>query len=55
MNREHFDKEWIVRLVLLLFALSSLLFLFIIFIFILIEGLPLFYKVGVRNRWNPAP
>ncbi|MGD0656470.1 MAG: phosphate ABC transporter permease subunit PstC [Syntrophorhabdales bacterium] len=59
MNREHFDKEWIVRLVLLLFALSSLLFLFIIFIFILIEGLPLFYKVGVRNivlgmKWAPT-
>jgi len=59
MNREHFDKEWIVRLVLLLFALSSLLFLFIIFIFILIEGLPLFYKVGVRSivlgmKWAPT-
>ncbi len=59
MNREDFDKEWIVRLVLLLFALSSLLFLFIIFIFILIEGLPLFYKVGVRNivlgmKWAPT-
>ena len=59
MNREHFDKEWIVRLVLLLFALSSLLFLFIIFIFILTEGLPLFYKVGVRNivlgmKWAPT-
>jgi phosphate ABC transporter permease protein PstC len=59
MNREDFDKEWIVRLVLLLFALSSLLFLFIIFIFILTEGLPLFYKVGVRNivlgmKWAPT-
>jgi phosphate transport system permease protein len=59
MNREHIDKEWIVRLVLLLFALSSLLFLFIIFIFILIEGLPLFYEVGVRNivlgmKWAPT-
>ena len=59
MNREHFDKDWIVRLVLLLFALSSLLFLFVIFIFILIEGLPLFYKVGVRNivlgmKWAPT-
>jgi phosphate ABC transporter permease protein PstC len=59
MNREDFDKEWIVRFVLLLFALSSLLFLFIIFIFILIEGLPLFYKVGVRNivlgmKWAPT-
>ncbi len=59
MNREHSDKEWIVKLVLLLFALSSLLFLFIIFIFILIEGLPLFYKVGVKNivlgmKWAPT-
>ena len=59
MNREHFDKERIIRLVLLLFALSSLLFLFIIFIFILTEGLPLFYKVGVRNivlgmKWAPT-
>jgi len=59
MNRESFDKEGIVRLVLLLFALSSLLFLLIIFLFILIEGLPLFYKVGARNivlgmKWAPT-
>ncbi|HUJ67878.1 MAG TPA: phosphate ABC transporter permease subunit PstC [Syntrophorhabdales bacterium] len=59
MNREHFDKEGIVRVVLLLFALSSLLFLFVIFLFILIEGLPLFYKVGARNivlgmKWAPT-
>ena len=44
---------------LILFALSSLLFLFTIFIFILTEGLPLFYKVGVKNivlgmKWAPT-
>ncbi|MCK7469863.1 MAG: ABC transporter permease subunit [Desulfomicrobium escambiense] len=38
-----------VKLVLTAFAFSSLLFLFLIFIFILIEGLPLFYRVGVSN------
>jgi phosphate transport system permease protein len=59
MSRESFDKEGIVKVVLLLFALSSLLFLFIIFLFILIEGLPLFYKVGARNivlgmKWAPT-
>ena len=41
------------------FALSSLLFLFLIFIFILAEGLPLFLKVGVNNiiggfKWAPT-
>ena len=59
MNRKLIDKEDLIRLVLFLFALSSLLFLFIIFIFILIEGLPLFYKVGVKNivlgmKWAPT-
>ena len=59
MNKKAFGKENIIRLVLILFALSSLLFLFIIFIFILSEGLPLFYKVGVRNivlgmKWAPT-
>ena len=42
MNRRLANKENAIKLVLLLFALSSLLFLFIIFIFILSEGVPLF-------------
>ena len=59
MNRNSFDKEKIIRVILILCALSSLLFLFVIFIFILSEGLPLFYKVGVRNivlgmKWAPT-
>ncbi len=53
------DKERIVRFVLTIFAFSSLAFLFIIFIFILLEGLPLFFKVGVKeiilgNKWAPT-
>ena len=59
MNRKAIGKENLIRLVLILFALSSLLFLFTIFIFILTEGLPLFYKVGMRNivlgmKWAPT-
>lgn len=59
MNKKRFDKETTIKLVLALFALSSLLFLFIIFIFILSEGLPLFYKTGVKNivlgmKWAPT-
>jgi phosphate transport system permease protein len=47
MDRKLLTKDGLIRWVLVLFALSSLLFLFIIFAFILIEGLPLFYKAGV--------
>jgi phosphate ABC transporter permease protein PstC len=59
MNRKLIDKESLVRFVLILFALSSLLFLFIIFAFILSEGLPLFYKVGIStitfgSKWAPT-
>jgi phosphate transport system permease protein len=59
MNRNIIDKDNLVRLVLILFALSSLLFLFTIFAFILTEGLPLFYKVGIKNivagmKWAPT-
>jgi phosphate transport system permease protein len=59
MNRPSFDKDDVVKAVLVLFALSSLLFLFTIFIFILIEGLPLFFKAGARNiiigmKWAPT-
>ena len=59
MNRKLINKDTLIRLVLLLFALSSLLFLFTIFVFILSEGLPLFYKVGVKSialgmKWAPT-
>jgi len=52
-------KEHFVKWVLVAFALSSLLFLFIIFVFILGEGLPLFLKVGVKKiilgmKWAPT-
>ena len=52
-------KERIIKQVLTVFAFSSLLFLFLIFAFILVEGLPLFYKVGVKNiifgmKWAPT-
>jgi len=52
-------KEHFVKWVLVAFALSSLLFLFLIFIFILAEGLPLFLKVGVNKiifgmKWAPT-
>ncbi len=59
MNRDMIDKDSVVRVVLILFALSSLLFLFVIFAFILTEGLPLFYKVGIKAivagmKWAPT-
>jgi phosphate transport system permease protein len=59
MNRIMVDKENLIKVVLILFALSSLAFLFIIFAFILTEGLPLFYKVGVKSivagmKWAPT-
>ncbi len=59
MNKKLIDKDLVVKCILVLFALSSLLFLFIIFAFILNEGLPLFYKVGVTNialgtKWAPT-
>lgn len=52
-------KEQFVKWLLVAFALSSLLFLFIIFIFILAEGLPLFLKVGFKDiilgfKWAPT-
>jgi len=52
-------KERIIKQVLTACAFSSLLFLFLIFAFILVEGLPLFYKVGVKNivfgmKWAPT-
>ena len=59
MARKPFTKEQFIKWLLVLSALSSLLFLFIIFIFILGEGLPLFYKAGVGNivlgfKWAPT-
>jgi phosphate transport system permease protein len=52
-------KERFVKWTLVAFALSSLLFLFLIFVFILAEGLPLFMKVGLSNiiggfKWAPT-
>ena len=37
MISKRFDKEWLIRAVLMMFALSSIFFLFLIFIFILGE------------------
>ena len=52
-------KERIIKQILTACAFSSLLFLLLIFAFILVEGLPLFYKVGVKNivfgmKWAPT-
>jgi phosphate ABC transporter permease protein PstC len=52
-------KERIIKQILTACAFSSLLFLFLIFAFILVEGLPLFYKAGVKNivfgmKWAPT-
>src|SRR5512139_4124137 len=54
-----YSREQAIKLLLLLAAFSSLLFLFVIFIFILGEGLPLFYRVGVVDiifgfKWAPT-
>lgn len=59
MIKKKFSEEHAVRWVLMLFALSSLLFLFLIFILILFEGLPLFHKIGLKNiilgfKWAPT-
>jgi phosphate transport system permease protein len=52
-------KERVVSWVLTTFAFSSLFFLFLIFIFILTEGLPLFHKAGIGKmilgfKWAPT-
>lgn len=59
MIKSPVKKEQFVKWVLVTFALSSLLFLFLIFIFILFEGLPLFHKIGLKNiilgfKWAPT-
>ena len=59
MRNRWFTKEHFVRYLLTSFALSSLFFLFLIFIFILIEGLPLFHKIGLKSiimgfKWAPT-
>jgi phosphate transport system permease protein len=53
------NREPFIKLALTLSAFLSLLFLFLIFSFILIEGLPLFFKVGFKNiifgfKWAPT-
>jgi len=52
-------RERLVSLTLTVFAFSSLFFLFLIFLFILIEGLPLFFKAGIKHiilgfKWAPT-
>lgn len=59
MTNNPIRKERFVKWVLVVFALSSLLFLFLIFMFIFFEGLPLFHKVGLKNiilgfKWAPT-
>ncbi|MDR2018777.1 MAG: phosphate ABC transporter permease subunit PstC [Syntrophobacterales bacterium] len=59
MTKKLFAKERFVSWVLTAFAFSSLLFLFLIFAFILVEGLPLFLKVGLNKiilgfKWAPT-
>jgi phosphate transport system permease protein len=59
MIRKSFTRDHAVKWVLTAFAFSSLLFLFLIFAFILFEGLPLFLKVGVHkiifgSKWAPT-
>jgi phosphate transport system permease protein len=59
MAKRRFNRETSIKWLLTLFAFSSLLFLFLIFIFILGEGLPLFFKAGATNivagfRWAPT-
>lgn len=53
------NKEAFVRIILAFCAFSSLLFLLLIFLFIFIEGLPLFYKIGLGKiifgfKWAPT-
>lgn len=59
MGKPHSSRETGIKWLLTLFALSSLLFLFVIFAFILAEGLPLFAKVGPSHiifgmKWAPT-
>jgi len=59
IKKYRLNKEHLVRAILTIFALSSLLFLFLIFIFILFEGLPLFLKIGLNKiilgfKWAPT-
>lgn len=59
MGDSRFKREAGIKWLLTLFALSSLLFLFVIFAFILAEGLPLFLKIGTGKiifgmKWAPT-
>lgn len=52
-------REPYIKLILTIFALSSLFFLFLIFLFIFVEGIPLFLKIGFSNiifatKWAPT-
>lgn len=59
MTEKAVKREPYIKLILTIFALSSLFFLFLIFIFILAEGFPIFYKVGFSKiifgfKWAPT-
>lgn len=59
MGKPRSSRETGIKWLLTFFALSSLLFLFVIFAFILAEGLPLFVKVGPSHiifgmKWAPT-
>lgn len=59
MIKKRFSRERFVKYILTAFAFSSLLFLLLIFLFILVEGLPLFLKSGFGSivfgfKWAPT-
>lgn len=59
MTEKAVKREPYIKLILTIFALSSLFFLFLIFIFILAEGVQLFFKVGFFKiifgfKWAPT-
>ncbi len=59
MTEKAVKREPYIKLILTIFALSSLFFLLLIFLFILIEGFPLFFKVGFSKiifglKWAPT-
>jgi len=59
MSENAVKREPYIKLILTFFALSSLFFLFLIFMFILAEGIQLFYKVGFSKiifgfKWAPT-
>lgn len=59
MTEKAVKREPYIKLILTIFALSSIFFLFLIFIFILAEGIQLFFKVGFLKiifgfKWAPT-